>query len=525
MKKKLVKAMAVIAAISVGFTGCIYAAGQHKEGSMFSALASVIKGLGVGNMQAKDTNGTNGAGGGNAQFQQGGNNGMRGGNVAVTGEAATIELDKENVFSSRDLQQEADLSQATYLTVSDNNTIDITEEGVYVLSGEAKNCTVKVNADSSAKVQLVLKGVSITNENFPAIYVVSADKCFVTTVGENTLNVSGEFVADGDTNTDAVIYSKDDVVLNGTGTLNITSAKGNGVSGKDDLKVTGGTYNVNTMEDAFEANDSIAIYAGDFSVSTQKDGFHSENEDDDTKGYIYIAGGSYTVKASSDAFQATTFAVIDDGDMTIVSEEGIEATYVQINGGNISITASDDGINATTKSQNFGTPTVEFNGGTTTIVMGQGDTDAIDANGNIIVNGGTIDITAQVSSFDYDGKAELNGGTVIINGTQVSEIPQSMMMGGGMGGFGGPMGGGMRGFENAEGSEGAMGEMPEGFPGNFGEMPQNGGQPPFPQGGFQPPQGEFVPEDGGNFPMQPGGRRNHRFNFTESTTETTTESM
>ena len=74
-----------------------------------------------------------------------------------------------------------------------------------------------------------------------------------------------------------------------------------------------------------------------------------------------------------------------------------------------------------------------------TIIMGQGDTDAIDANGNIIVNGGTIDITAQMSSFDYDGTAQYNGGTIIINGTQVDSIPQPAM--GGRGGMGGVNGG------------------------------------------------------------------------------------
>ena len=89
---------------------------------------------------------------------------------------------------------------------------------------------------------------------------------------------------------------------------------------------------------------------------------------------------------------------------------------------------------------------VEVNGGSITIVMGQGDTDAIDANGNIIVNGGTINITAQVSSFDYDGTAEYNGGTIIINGSQVDSIPQSMMGGGGMGGMGGFQGRGGRMF-------------------------------------------------------------------------------
>ena len=82
--------------------------------------------------------------------------------------------------------------------------------------------------------------------------------------------------------------------------------------------------------------------------------------------------------------------------------------------------------------------------------MGQGDTDGVDANGSIIVNGGTIDVTAQMSSFDYDGTAEFNGGTIIVNGEEVSEIPVSMM-GGGMGGHGGMMGGEMQ-----EGMQGGM---------------------------------------------------------------------
>ena len=76
----------------------------------------------------------------------------------------------------------------------------------------------------------------------------------------------------------------------------------------------------------------------------------------------------------------------------------------------------------------------EMNGGSLTIVMGQGDTDAIDSNGSIYINGGTIDITAQ-SPFDYDYAAEYNGGTITVNGQQVDSINNSMM-----GGFG-PMGG------------------------------------------------------------------------------------
>ncbi len=339
--------------------------------------------------------------------------------IQVSDDDDTAEIAKlsnntqDTTFTERDLEQTADTSEAQVITVSDNKIIDITEEGVYTVSGTAKNCTIRINADEKAKVQLVLDSVDIENENFPAIYVLSADKVFITTTdSDNTLTVSGQFTADGDNNTDAVIYSKDDIVLNGTGTLNITSNYGNGITSKDDMKITGGTYNIKSSLDAFEANDSISVNAGTFNITTNKDGFHCEN--DEAEGTITISGGTFNIKSSSDAV---------------------------INDGNITINASDDGINASTSTSAYETAIV-FNGGNVNVSVGQGDTDAIDSNGSIYVNGGTINVTAQMSSFDYDRTAEFNGGTIIVNGQEVSEIPQSMMGGGMRGGMNGGFGGG-----------------------------------------------------------------------------------
>lgn len=355
--------------------------------------------------------------------------------TSITVSLGKSALDTSDIFTKRDLAQTADLSSAKTVTVADGKTITISEEGVYVIKGSASNCTITVNADDSAKVQLVLDGVSITNSDFPAIYVVSADKCFITTTDStNTLAVTGEFRADGDTNTDAVIFSKDDIVLNGTGSVTVTSAYGNAVSGKDDIKVTGGTYVISAAKHGIEANDSVAVCGGTFTIKAGKDGIHSKNSDDGSLGWVYISDGSFDITSSSDGIQATTILQIDGGTFNITSAEGLEASYVQINGGNITISASDDGINAAYKSTAISTPTVEFNGGEVTITMGQGDTDGVDANGNIYVNGGTISVTGQ-STFDYDGVGQLNGGTVIVNGQQVSSLPQSMQ-GGGRGGFG-----------------------------------------------------------------------------------------
>ena len=370
-------------------------------------------------------------------------------------------INASELFTDRDLRQTADTSDATYYTVSDNTNITITSAGVYVISGSAKEVTVTVEAGDDDKVQLVLNGVSVSNTSSPCIYVKNADKVFVTTASgtTNTLAVTGTFTADGTTNTDAVIFAKDDLVLNGLGTLNITSTD-NGVSCKDDLKITGGTINISCTSDALEANDSIAIADGNITISTKKDGLHAENDEDNSAGYIYICGGSFDITAGSDGIQGTTIVQIDGGDFNISASEGIEGTYVQINDGTISIYATDDGINAARKSSAY-TVTAEFNGGYITINMAQGDTDGVDSNGNLYINGGTLNINCQ-SPFDYDGTAQYNGGTIIVNGEETNQIT-NQMMGGGMGGMNqggmgqqGDMGSGNS-FGGGMGSRGGMG--------------------------------------------------------------------
>ena len=333
-------------------------------------------------------------------------------------------LDTSEMFTERDIDQTPDLSEAVSVELVSGENITIQEEGIYVLTGDAKNTTVIIEAEEESKVQLVLNGVSITNEDSPAIYVISADKVFITSNGINTLEVTGSYEDDGDTKLDAVIFSKEDLVLNGTGTLEINSIKGNGIASKDDLKITGGTYIINSQDDGIEASDSIRIYNGNITIDSSKDALHCENENDDSLGYIYIYNGTIDITAADDAIRGNSIVQIDGGTITITkSSEGIEATYIQINGGDIEIYASDDGLNATAKTSLD--VVIEVNGGTINVTMGSGDTDAFDSNGAIYVNGGTIEISAN-SAFDADYLAQLNNGTVIVNGEQLSQITVQM---------------------------------------------------------------------------------------------------
>ena len=155
---------------------------------------------------------------------------------------------------------------------------------------------------------------------------------------------------------------------------------------------------------------------------------HAENKDNDSLGYIYICGGNITITAGDDGIHGQSVVQIDDGTISINSAEGIEGTYIQINGGTININAKDDGINAANKSNSYNTA-IEINDGNIKINMASGDTDGVDSNGDIYVNGGTIDVTGN-STFDYDGTAEFNGGTIIVNGSEVDTIPNQMMGGG-----------------------------------------------------------------------------------------------
>lgn len=358
-----------------------------------------------------------------------------------TGGSIAPTLSADDLFSDRDMTQTADLSGAETIALESGKDVTITEAGVYVLRGTAENTTVIVEAGDEDKVQLVLDGVSITNSDSPCIYVKSADKVFLTTTESvNALAVTGSFRADGSTNTDAAVFSRDDLVLNGTGTLNISSTD-NGVSCKDDLKVTGGILNITCAADALEANDSIRIAGGEISIVTRKDGLHAENDEDDSLGYVYISGGTLNIQAGDDGIHAVTILQIDGGELTIQAKEGLEGTCVRVNGGSMTVSASDDGINGANKSRSFSTA-VEINGGYITIKMGSGDTDAIDSNGDLIITGGTLDITAQ-SPFDYDGSLTHTGGTIIVNGQETDTITNQFMGGpgggkmGGMGGFGG----------------------------------------------------------------------------------------
>ena len=111
-----------------------------------------------------------------------------------------------------------------------------------------------------------------------------------TSGSDNKLSVTGTFTADGDPNTDAVIFSKDDVTVNGLGTLTVESTD-NGITSKDDLKVTGGTYVITAANKGLEATDNT--------INASDDGINAGQKSDSCAVQITINGGTIIVNGET----------------------------------------------------------------------------------------------------------------------------------------------------------------------------------------------------------------------------------
>ena len=326
------------------------------------------------------------------------------------------------------------------LTVSDS-TVTISKAGTYVISGQSDGVQIKIAADKSDDVKLVLKGATMTNTD-AAISATSAGHVYLT-LAEGTTNSLSDSSSNSDEKANAALFSKVDLTINGSGTLTVDGKKSNAIKANDRLHITGGTFNITSVGDAFNVNDELNITGTTMTIDAKEDGVKVDNDDDMTVGNMYLANNTITVTAGDDGIHASGNLVIDSGTYTVKNAtEGIEGKSITINGGDINVYSTDDGVNAANKNAQQSDIYFTMTGGNLTVEVGQGDTDPVDSNGNITVTGGTIKLIGQ-SGFDFDGTATYTGGNIYINGEKQTDIVNSMPGGGGPnGGSGGPAPGG-----------------------------------------------------------------------------------
>lgn len=313
--------------------------------------------------------------------------------AATESQTGSTSVDPSEMFTNRDYDTSYDESTAATITLNDysascdsdavtidGSTVTITDEGTYILTGTLTDGMIIVDAEDSDKVQIVLNNVSISNADSAAIYVRQADKVFLTMAegSENTLANGGTYTAIDDNNIDAVIFSKDDLTLNGNGTLNITAEAGHGIVSKDDLVLTSGTYNITAENHGLSGKDSVRIADGTYNITVGTDGIHGDNDEDSGKGFVYICGG--TDNSQSGGSQGNDIFAVTEG------------AYINISGGYLHVNASGDGL---------------------------------DSNGDLVISGGEIYVSGPTSegdgTLDYNGIATITGGTLIGAGSSGME--------------------------------------------------------------------------------------------------------
>ncbi len=229
---------------------------------------------------------------------------------------------------------------------------------------------------------------------------------------ENVLNISGGTI---------------DITTNGGAPSGTASSDDSckGLKAKNLVYISGGTIKINAYDDAVHSNNTVRILGGTISAATGDDGVHGDS-------YLYIEDGA---------------------DISVTQcYEGIEAAKIYVNGGAVRVSASDDGVNAagdepTESAIDIETASIasvglftgmgnnswsqggmsgpnqggedsatygylEINGGYVYVTTSDGD--GLDANGDIVINGGATIIDGATSDsedgLDFDDGVEFNGG-------------------------------------------------------------------------------------------------------------------
>lgn len=319
-------------------------------------------------------------------------------------------------FTANDLDGDWDRGGATKITLSGGSAgisgsgayayggdVYIACAGKYILSGELSGGSVIVDADRNDKIWLLLDGVSLSCSDSAAVVVEQAGKVFVTLAAgtENSVSSGAEFSAGAvAAGIDGAIYSRDDLTVNGSGSLSVSAEYKHGIVCNDDLAITGGNISISASGDGIHANDSARICGAELTINAGDDGITVSN--DGETGYIYIASGSISIPSCY---------------------EGIEAVDITVAGGTLDIVPTDDGINANGRGASS---VIRISGGEISIINETGrDADGLDSNGDICISGGKLLISVSSSGGNYaidygsenGGVCKISGGTVVAAGS------------------------------------------------------------------------------------------------------------
>lgn len=352
----------------------------------------------------------------------------------------------------------------------EDNVVTINSPGTFNITGTIADGQIKVDTLEMGDVRLVFQGADITCSFGPPIDIENAERVIVR-LESGTHNYLTDthtsLLYDEDSEEiDAALYSKEDLVICGSGNLTIHTDYKDGIKSKDGLIIDSGTINVMSEDDGIIGKNYISVEDANIYIAAGGDGLKSTENDDADQGYIYIADGVFDIDAGADAIQVETHIVIQDGVFNLHTAGGNDTAKglkvpvgitisdgeftidtaddsihsndtIVIDGGDYSLYSADDGIHADMAItinegiinvydcyEGIESMVITINGGEIHV---ESYDDPINAtNGNrgentpgvaIYINGGyTYLECVNADGFDSNGAVYMNGGTVVVNG-------------------------------------------------------------------------------------------------------------
>lgn len=443
---------------------------MKRELLCFSFLAALLSGCG-------DSSGTSSS------------RGNSGGADASRGDTTRISIDTAGVGTVAEIDTAWDSSKANRIvlkrtsietggtgTTVSGTVCTVTKAGDYEVTGTLDDGQIVVDVSGKGLVRLRLAGASVSSSTTSPLYVRSADTVAVVLAAgtENFLTDAENYVFPaGEDEPDAALFSKEDLVLAGSGRLTVVGRYAKGIRSKDALLISGGEIDVTSAGHGIVGKNSLTISGGRTTVVSQGDGLRStDTSSSKPRGFVYVAGGVVDVTSAKDGISAESQVLIGDGDVTIVAGGGSSASWpasdtvsrkgikadssIVIAGGTVDVDAYEDAIHANGKMQiSAGTVTarsahdgisaeqsVRFDGGDVTVVAGggaaanttahsdggfspwggsstaSGDTisrKGVKGKGWIVFTAGTLDVDACDDAVHSDGHVSVSGGTLTLS--------------------------------------------------------------------------------------------------------------
>lgn len=286
----------------------------------------------------------------------------------------------------------------------DGSTITIQKAGTYLLSGTLTAGNIIVDSDDKENVRLIFNGVEISNSTTTPLYIKNAEKTIVTLVDgtENTLSDGENYILDDENNNEpnGTIFSKDDLVINGLGSLTINANYNHGIQSKNLLKIISGNIDIISNGDSIIGKDGVIVKEAVINIESQEDGIKATKVEEN-KGYIYLYNPEITIKAKKDGIQAVTCLYVKDGKYNIETGETNENSQSN----------SDTSTDYSRKGMKAGVDITIENGEYTI----DSEDDGIHSNNSITVNAGTVNIASKDDGVHADTELTINNGDIKVS--------------------------------------------------------------------------------------------------------------